>query len=120
MTVDLIQLLRLAVERGGSDLHLCAGSAPMVRRHGVLIPLTDTILDAGHCRDLVYSIFTENQRARFEETWELDFAVVVKGLGRFRSNAHYSRGAVEGTFRYIPDTVPRLATLGLPPIVRQL
>jgi twitching motility protein PilT len=118
MDIDVIQFLMLAVERGASDLHLCAGSAPMMRLHGVLIPMADLILDAETCRDLIYSIFTENQRARFEENWELDFALVVKGLGRFRSNAHYSRGTVEATFRYIPDQVPSLDSLGLPPIVK--
>jgi twitching motility protein PilT len=110
----------MTVERGGSDLHLCAGSAPMVRLHGVLIPLTGDILDTETCRELIYGIFTENQRARFEETWELDFALTVQKLGRFRSNAHYSRGAVEATFRYIPDEIPSLAALGLPPIIREL
>jgi twitching motility protein PilT len=117
---DIIDLLALTVERGASDLHLCAGSQPMMRLHGELIPVSDEILDAETCRELIYSIFTENQRARFEETWELDFAVMVKGLGRFRSNAHYSRGAVEATFRHIPDTVPSIDDLGLPPVVKQL
>jgi len=70
--------------------------------------------------ELIYSIFTENQRARFEETWELDFALMVKGLGRFRSNAHYSRGTVEATFRHIPDTIPSIDDLGLPPVVKRL
>jgi twitching motility protein PilT len=82
--------------------------------------VSDKVLDAETCRELIYSIFTENQRARFEETWELDFALMVKGLGRFRSNAHYSRGAVEATFRHIPDTIPSIDDLGLPPIVKQL
>jgi twitching motility protein PilT len=118
--IDIIQLLTYAVERGASDLHLCAGSAAMMRLHGDLIPLTEGTFDAEACRDLIYSIFTENQRARFEENWELDFAVMVKGLGRFRANAHYSRGSVEAAFRYIPDQVPALETLGLPPIVRDL
>ena len=117
---DIIEFLALVVERGGSDLHLCAGSAPMVRLHGDLVPASDKILDMETSRDLIYSIFTENQRARFEETWELDFALMIKGLGRFRSNAHYSRGAVEATFRHIPDNIPSLATLGLPPIVQKL
>ena len=120
MTLDLIQFLTLTVQRQGSDLHLCTGSAPMMRLHGVLVPLADVVLDAEMCRELVFSILTENQRARFEETWELDFALTVKGLGRFRSNAHYSRGAVEATFRHIPDAVPTLASLGLPPMVRKL
>ena len=117
---DIIDFLALTVERGGSDLHLCAGSQPMIRLHGDLVPAAEEVLDAETCRELIYSMFTENQRARFEETWELDFAVMVKGLGRFRSNAHYSRGAVEATFRHIPDTVPSIDDLGLPPIVKQL
>ena len=119
-TPDIIEYLTLTVERGGSDLHLCAGSQPMARLHGVLVPVSDDVLDAETCRELIYSIFTENQRARFEETWELDFALMVKGLGRFRSNAHYSRGAVEAAFRHIPDTIPSIDDLGLPPVVKRL
>ena len=106
--------------RGASDLHLCVGSPPMMRVDGVLAPVGDEVLTAETCRDLVYSIFTETQRARFEETWELDFAIMVEGQGRFRGNAHYSRGAVEATFRHIPNVVPTLDSLGLPPIVREL
>jgi len=117
---DIIEFLTVMVERGGSDLHLCAASQPMMRLHGEMSPVRDEILNAETCRELIYSIFTENQRARFEETWELDFALTVKGLGRFRSNAHYCRGAVEATFRYIPDTIPKLSDLALPPVVQQL
>ena len=120
MEIDIIQFLALTVERGGSDLHLCAGSQPMMRLHGDLVPLSEMILDADVCRELIYSIFTENQRTRFEETLELDFALMVGHLGRFRSNAHYSRGAVEATFRHIPDQIPSIDNLGLPPIVKQL
>jgi twitching motility protein PilT len=117
---DIIEFLALTVERGGSDLHLCAGSQPMIRLHGDLVPASENVLDAETCRELIYSVFTENQRARFEETWELDFALMVKGLGRFRSNAHYSRSSVEATFRHIPDTIPSIDDLGLPPVVKRL
>jgi twitching motility protein PilT len=120
MDLDIVELLGQTVARGASDLHLCVGSPPMVRIHGNLSPIRKDVLDAESCRDLIYGIFTENQRARFEETWELDFAVVVQGQGRFRGNAHYSRGAVEATFRHIPNVIPPLAALGLPPIVREL
>jgi twitching motility protein PilT len=120
MDLDIVDLLTQTVARSASDLHICAGSPPMVRIHGNLAPLTPVVLKAENCRDLIYSIFTENQRARFEELWELDFAVVVEGRGRFRGNAHYSRSAVEATFRHIPDETPALASLGLPPIVREL
>src|SRR5271170_8259624 len=117
---DIIEYLAITVERGASDLHLCVGSQVMIRLHGILVPVSEKIIDAETCRELIYSIFTENQRARFEETWELDFALMVKGLGRFRSNAHYSRGVVEATFRHIPDTIPSLDDLGLPLVVKQL
>ena len=120
MPLDIVDLLGQAVARGASDLHLCVGSPPMMRVDGALAPVGDVVLDAETCRDLVYSIFTETQRARFEETWELDFAIMVEGQGRFRGNAHYSRGVVEATFRHIPDVVPPLDSLGLPPIVRDL
>jgi twitching motility protein PilT len=120
MDLDIVELLVQTVTRKASDLHLCAGSPPMIRLHGGLLPLSETVLTAETCRDLIYSIFTENQRARFEENWELDFALVVEGHGRFRANAHYSRSAVEATFRHIPDVIPSLDALGLPPIVKQL
>src|SRR5271168_1060840 len=106
MEIDILQFLALTVERGGSDLHLCADSPPMMRLHGDLVPLSDMVFDKETCRELIYSIFTENQRARFEETLELDFALMVTGLGRFRANAHYSRGSVEATFRHIPEQIP--------------
>jgi twitching motility protein PilT len=118
--MDIIELLAMVVQQGASDLHLCAGSAPMMRLHGNLVPLSETVLDAEACRELIYSVFTENQRARFEETWELDFALMVSNLGRFRGNAHYSRSAVEATFRHIPDNIPSIDALGLPPIVKRL
>jgi len=118
--IDILEYLTMAVERGASDLHLCAGSQVMIRLHGELVPVSQEALDADTCREMIYSIFTESQRARFEENWELDFALMIKGLGRFRSNAHYSRGAVEAAFRHIPDTIPTLDSLGLPPILHQL
>jgi twitching motility protein PilT len=117
---DIIDFLQTAVERGASDLHLCADSQVMMRLHGDIVPITEELLDADTCRELIYSVFTENQRARFEENWELDFALMVKGLGRFRSNAHYSRGAVEAVFRHIPETIPSIDELALPPVLHQL
>jgi len=120
LDVDIIQFLALTVERGGSDLHLCAGSQPMARVHGELVPVAEKVLDAETCRELIYSVFTENQRSRFEETFELDFALMINTLGRFRCNAHYSRSNVEATFRHIPDKIPQLAELGLPPVVKEL
>ncbi|MDX2079950.1 MAG: type IV pilus twitching motility protein PilT [Terrimicrobiaceae bacterium] len=109
---DLIDLLSRTVAAGGSDLHLTTGAPPMARISGSLAPLIEAALDADACRSLVLGILTESQRARLEEDWELDFAFQVDGLGRFRANAHYSRGSLEAAFRAIPEAIPELGTLG--------
>jgi len=69
---------------------------------------------------LVMGAINEEQRARLEEHWELDFALQIAGLGRFRANAHYSRGALEAAFRHIPERIPELEELGHRPAVQQL
>ena len=61
-------------------------------------------MDLDSCRDMVLGILTEHQRSRLEQEWELDFALQVEGVGRFRGNAHYCRGALEAAFRHIPIT----------------
>jgi twitching motility protein PilT len=118
--LDVIRFLAQTIERGASDLHLCAGSAPMIRLHGNLVPLPEAVLDGPAVRDLVYGLLSEHQRVRFEESWELDFALAVENVGRFRGNVHYSRSVVEAVFRHIPERVPTLEELGLPPVLRRL
>ena len=61
---------------------------------------------------MIFGVLTESQRSRLEHEWELDFALQVEGVGRFRGNAHYCRGALEAAFRHIPHNIPELAELG--------
>lgn len=117
---DLVQFLSLVVSSGASDLHLSVGAPPMMRLNGRLEPLAEFALTPEINRDLIFSVLGEAQRARLEEEWELDFALQVEGLGRFRGNAHYSRGAVEAAFRYIPSQVPELSSLGHGPEIARL
>ena len=72
---DLIEYLSMVIERGGSDLHLSAGAAPMARIYGRLVPLTDEVFDTNDTRELILAVLKESQRARLEHEWELDFAV---------------------------------------------
>ncbi|MEI6279602.1 MAG: PilT/PilU family type 4a pilus ATPase [Verrucomicrobiae bacterium] len=109
---DLVDLLTRTVAAGASDLHLCAEAPPMVRINGSLAALEDRAVTVEGCRELITGVLTESQRARFEEEWELDFAIQVNSIGRFRGNAHYSRGALEAAFRYIPQIIPELGQLG--------
>src|SRR5881396_1650582 len=114
---DLIDLLVLASEKGASDLHLTAGAAPMMRVAGVIQPLTEDPLSAEDTRRLVIDTLKEAQRAKLENEWQLDFALQVGDLGRYRGNACYVSGAIEANFRRIPSEVGDLKSLGHSPVV---
>ena len=109
---DLVDLLTLTRQIGGSDLHLSIGAPPVARVDGVLTPLSDDPMEAKRCRELVMAVLTESERSRLEKNWELDFAIQVRDIGRFRGNAHYSRGNLEAAFRYVPSEIADLRTLG--------
>ncbi len=114
---DLIDLLVLAAEQRASDLHLTAGAPPMMRLNGVITPLTEEPLSAEDTRRLVVETLKEGQRAKLENEWQLDFALQVEDLGRYRGNACYVSGAIEANFRHIPYEVADLKTLGHSPMV---
>ncbi|MCL4788689.1 MAG: type IV pili twitching motility protein PilT, partial [Verrucomicrobia bacterium] len=85
--MDLADLLKHAVEHGASDLHLTAMRPPMVRISGKLIPSGfDTELTPDDTKALIYSILTDDQKAKFEEEHELDFSIGIPGVSRFRVN----------------------------------
>jgi twitching motility protein PilT len=113
-------LLQETVSRGASDLHVSMGSPPMIRLHGELVALEHPPLGRAETRTLCYGVLADAQRRRFEAERELDFAVAIPGLGRFRGNLHLTRGTIGGAFRVIPQSIPDLAGLGLPPVVASL
>jgi twitching motility protein PilT len=116
---DLIDFLVLAAQQGASDLHLTAGAPPMMRVAGTLKPVAEdaAVLSSEDTRSLVVEALKEAQRARLENDWQLDFALQVGDLGRYRGNACYVSGAIEANFRRIPDEVGDLKTLGHSPVV---
>src|SRR5262244_1077598 len=116
----LHQLLKQMVEMGASDLHLTTNSPPMVRLDGRLIPLPYPPLTVAETKQLAYSVLTDAQKHRFEESLELDFSFGVKNLARFRANNFMQRGAVAGVYRQIPYEILGFKELGLPPVVELL
>jgi twitching motility protein PilT len=112
MADDIIDFLRAARDMSGSDLHLTVGAPPAARVDGKLNPLGEEDLTAPQCKELIYAVLTETQRAQLEDEWELDFALQAKDIGRFRGNCHFCRGNVEAAFRYIPEEIPELSDLG--------
>src|SRR5947199_4459010 len=114
---DLIDFLVLATQQGASDLHLTPGAPATMRVAGVIQPLTEEALSPEDTRRLVIDALKEGQRAKLENEWQLDFALQVDDLGRFRGNACYVSGAIEANFRHIPSEVGDLKSLGHSPVV---
>jgi twitching motility protein PilT len=116
----LPELLKTMVEAGGSDLHLTTDSPPQVRVHGDLRRLQLPNLAPGDTKQLVYSVLTDVQKKRFEESLELDFSFGIRGLARFRCNVFNQRGAVGAVYRLIPEKIRTFGELGLPPVLATL
>ncbi len=112
--VSLEELLQLLVQRGGSDLHIAAGSPPRIRIDGKLLPTEFDVLTKEESQKLVYGVLSEDQIARFEKDLELDFSFGVDNLGRFRTNVFVQRGSVGAVFRLVPHAIRGFEELGLP------
>jgi twitching motility protein PilT len=118
--MNLPELLRATLDLGGSDLHLSIGSPPQVRVDGHLRRLDLPDLTPDVTKALAYSVLTDAQKKKFEETWELDLAFGLRGVGRFRCNVFNQRGAVGSVFRLIPEKIRTLDELGMPPVLSDL
>ena len=120
MQATLPELLKKTVELDGSDLHLATNTPPQVRVHGRLQRLDLPPLTPADTKQLAYSVMTDAQKKRFEETLELDFAFGVRGIGRFRCNVFNQRGAVGSVYRLIPERIRGFHELGLPAVIAKL
>src|SRR5207244_1460292 len=116
----LPELLKTTVEMSGSDLHITTSTPPQVRVHGHLQRLMLPELTPAETKQLVYSVLTDAQKKRFEETLELDFSFGIRGLARFRCNVFSQRGAVGAVYRLIPENIRSFGDLGLPAVLAQL
>jgi len=114
------QLLKAMIEKGASDLHITTGSPPQLRIDGKLHPLKMPPLSPQETKQLCYSVLTDAQKHRFEDTNELDLSFSVQKLSRFRGNVFVQRGNVAGAFRAIPFKILSFEELGVPPIVAEL
>ena len=116
----LPDLLKTTVELNGSDLHITTASPPQVRVHGHLQKLPLPELQPSETKQLIYSVLTDTQKKRFEESNELDFSFGIRGLARFRCNVFSQRGAVAAVYRLIPENIRSFQDLGLPAVLATL
>ncbi|MCA1629520.1 MAG: type IV pilus twitching motility protein PilT [Acidobacteria bacterium] len=121
MPIKIDDLLRSATACGASDLHIKAGSFPVMRVDGVLKPVTEAPrLKQDDTLDMAFSIMSNRQKQRFKEVSEVDIAYGLSGVGRFRANVFQQRGTVSMVLRVIPDRVRTVTELGLPPVCERI
>ncbi len=118
MDFDFADVLLEVMEKNASDLHLTAGSPPMIRQRGALSALDYPPMTSQLTREVIYSILTNDQRQRLETDWQIDLAYSIPGKARFRVNAFYQRASIGAAFRLIPTQIPELESLGVPTVLR--
>jgi twitching motility protein PilU len=113
-------LLRLMLQKNGSDLFITAGFPPAIKVDGRITPQSNQSLTPAHTADLARAIMNDRQAAEFEATKECNFAISPAGIGRFRANAYIQQGRVGLVLRTIPQRIPNFDELGLPPVLREV
>jgi len=113
-------LLKMMIEKDGSDLFLTTGAAPSIKAHGKLSPLIDKKLPEGMVKKIAYQIMNEEQIRDFEKNPEMNLAVADPDIGRFRVNIFKQRGEVAIVARNIKTEIPSADSLGLPGILKDL
>jgi twitching motility protein PilT len=116
------EILRAAMQKGATDVHLKAGVMPVIRKHGVLRPLAADLgaLSPTDIDQMADALMDRTQRAHFAEYHEVDLGYGISGLGRFRVSVFRQRGTTQMVIRNIPFKVPTFADLNLPPRLKDL
>ena len=112
--------LKLGTSQGCSDVHLAVGVPPMLRMNGDLVPIRFRDLGAAELEGYITEIMTRNHQDRFRTGEDVDFSYVSEEGGRFRVNIFRKDTGVGAVFRAIPNDIPTLDSLGLPPVVKKL
>ncbi len=118
--MEFEDLLKVLVQKGGSDLFITAGVPPSMKLHGKMMPITKTPLTPDVTRDIVLGVMTEKQRKDFLDTKECNFAISARGIGRFRVSAFHQRNLVGMVLRRIETNIPSVEELKLPEVVKEL
>ncbi len=114
-------LLRMAMSFGASDLHLRAGSFPVIRVNGELRPISGANrMTQDETLEMAFSMMSNRQKQHFKEAYEVDIGYGVSGLGRFRVNIFQQRSSIGIVARVISDTIKSFSELGLPPILNKI
>lgn len=118
--VDVKTILAKAIEATASDVHINIGMPPIVRKNTELIDMDFPAVSSGDAKEMVLSMVGPDRFKKFEEERDLDFSTALDDGHRFRVNAHYQRDTIAISFRVIPNQIPSIDDLHLPPITKEL
>ena len=114
------KLLQLMVEKKASDIFISAGSPISIKITGTIMPVNPQVMDAEACKKVIYEMLTPQQIETFEREQELNFSKPMAGLGNFRVNVFWQKGAASMVVRYISSDIPKIADLNLPQVLSSL
>ncbi|WP_024537738.1 PilT/PilU family type 4a pilus ATPase [Comamonas badia] len=114
------RILRLMGEKKASDVYLSANAPALIRINGECIPINEQLLSPDAPRSLLAEVVAPERIEELEETGELNMGVPITGVGRFRVSAMRQRGSFAVVIRFIPQDIPVLGTLNLPPVLSEL
>ena len=115
--MDMTPYMKLMAEKQASDMFFCTGTEPQIKIQAVIRPVGDKKLAPGQVKEMAYSLMNADQTAEFEETMEMNFAVPLSGVGRFRVNIFRQRGEVSMVIRFIRTHIPDFQEMNLPEVL---
>ena len=119
-TKFMYDLLRLLLQKKGSDLFITVGFPPAMKVDGKMTPVSNQTLTPQMTADLARGIMNDKQAAEFEATKECNFAIAPAGIGRFRVNAFVQQQRVGLVMRTITTTIPNFDAIKLPPVLKDV
>ncbi|HUL96030.1 MAG TPA: PilT/PilU family type 4a pilus ATPase [Usitatibacter sp.] len=114
------KLLQLMAEKKASDIFISAGSPISIKIQGTIMPVNPAVMDAEQTKKICFEMLTPKQTETFERDQELNFSKPMPGLGNFRVNMFWQKGAVSCVIRYITADIPKMADLNLPQVLASL
>jgi twitching motility protein PilT len=118
--IDIKNILADVIENGASDLHINVGMPPVLRKNTELVELDFPPITNEDAREMVLSMVGPEKFKKVEENKDLDFSTCIEDGHRFRVNAHYQRDTIAISFRVIPNKIPNIDNLHLPPVIKEL
>ena len=114
------KLLQLMAEKKASDIFISSGSPISIKIQGTIMPVNPAAMDAEQTKKIIYEMLTPTQIALFEKDLELNFSKPMAGLGNFRVNCFWQKGAISCVIRFVTSDIPKMADLSLPHVLSTL